>query len=102
MEVVGVRDGWDGLMHGHTRPLTRDVRGILERGGTFLGTSRLDPYVHGDGYASVRHTIEANGIEALVVIGGDGTLRSALRLPQEGLAVVGVPKTIDNDIARPT
>ena len=100
MEVVGIRNGWDGLMEGHVRPLGRDdVRGILQRGGTILGTSRRDPYVHGDGYASVRRTIEANGIDAVVVIGGDGTLRTALALHEEGLAVVGVPKTIDNDIA---
>ena len=99
VEVVGIRNGWEGLLHGDTLPLTRDsVRGIIGRGGTFLGTSRTDPYVHGDGYASVRRTIESNGIEALVVIGGDGTLRSALRLAEEGLPVVGVPKTIDNDI----
>ena len=100
VEVVGIRNGWEGLMRGDTLPLTRQsVRGIIGRGGTFLGTSRADPYVHGDGYASVRATIEANGIETLVVIGGDGTLRSALRLAGEGLHVVGVPKTIDNDIA---
>ena len=100
VEVVGIRNGWKGLMRGDTLPLTRQsVRGIIGRGGTFLGTSRADPYVHGDGYASVRATIEANGIETLVVIGGDGTLRSALRLAGEGLPVVGVPKTIDNDIA---
>jgi phosphofructokinase-like protein len=100
MEVVGVRNGWEGLIDGDTVTLDRDsVRGILQRGGTILGTSRKDPYVHGDGYASVRRTIEQNGIEALVVVGGDGTLRSALRLAEEGLPVIGVPKTIDNDIA---
>jgi 6-phosphofructokinase 1 len=100
VEVVGVLDGWEGLMDGRTRPLDRAaVRGILQRGGTILGTSRRDPYVHGDGYASVRGTMAANGIEALVVVGGDGTLRSALRLHEEGLPVVAVPKTIDNDIA---
>jgi 6-phosphofructokinase 1 len=100
MEVVGVLNGWDGLMDGHVRPLGRDdVRGILQRGGTILGTSRRDPYVHGDGYESVRRTVEANGIDAVVVIGGDGTLRTALALHDEGLNVVGVPKTIDNDIA---
>lgn len=99
VEVVGIRNGWEGLMYGDTLPLSRDsVRGIIGRGGTFLGTSRTDPYVHGDGYASVRQTVESNGIEVLVVIGGDGTLRSALRLAEEGLPVVGVPKTIDNDI----
>jgi phosphofructokinase-like protein len=100
MEVVGILNGWDGLMDGHVRPLGRDdVRGILQRGGTILGTSRRDPYVHGDGYASVRRTVEANGIDAVIVIGGDGTLRTALALHEEGLPAIGVPKTIDNDIA---
>ena len=100
MEVVGILNGWEGLMDGELRPLDRDaVRGILQRGGTILGTSRKDPYVHGEGYESVRRTIEANGIECVIVVGGDGTLRSALRLAEEGLRVVAVPKTIDNDIA---
>ena len=100
MEVVGILNGWEGLMDGETRPLDRDaVRGILQRGGTILGTSRKDPYVHGEGYESVRRTIEANGIECVIVVGGDGTLSSALRLAEEGLRVVAVPKTIDNDIA---
>ena len=98
-EVLGIRNGWEGLMNGLTVSLDRDsVRGILTRGGTILGTSRMDPYVHGDGYASCERTIMANGIDSLIVIGGDGTLRSALKLSEEGLAVVGVPKTIDNDI----
>lgn len=99
-EVVGIKNGWEGLMEGDTIPLDRDaVRGILTRGGTILGTSRMDPYVHGDGYASVAKTVEQNGLDSVVVIGGDGTLRSALKLSEEGLPVVGVPKTIDNDIA---
>jgi 6-phosphofructokinase 1 len=98
-EVVGIKNGWEGLMDGEIMPLDRDaVRGILVRGGTILGSSRMDPYVHGDGLASCAKTIEQNGIDSLVVIGGDGTLRSALQLSQEGLPVVGVPKTIDNDI----
>ena len=99
-EVVGILNGWEGLMQGRTKSLDRDdVRGILAKGGTILGTSRLDPYVHGDGYASVERTIKANDIDTVVVIGGDGTLRSALKLADEGLPVIGVPKTIDNDIA---
>jgi len=99
-EVVGILNGWEGLMEGRTVPLDRDaVRGILGRGGTILGTSRKDPYVHGDGYESVSRTVQANGLDVVVVIGGDGTLRTALRLADEGLPVVGVPKTIDNDIA---
>src|SRR5512146_237127 len=100
IEVVGIQNGWEGLMDGHVKPLGRDdVRGILQRGGTILGTSRRDPYVHGDGYASIRRTLESNGIEAVICIGGDGTLASAMKLSEEGLKVVGVPKTIDNDIA---
>jgi 6-phosphofructokinase 1 len=99
-EVVGILDGWDGLMEGRLRPLDRDaVRGILQRGGTILGTSRRDPYVHGSGADSVSETLEREGIDALVVIGGDGTLRTALRLADEGIPLIGVPKTIDNDIA---
>jgi ATP-dependent phosphofructokinase / diphosphate-dependent phosphofructokinase len=99
IEVVGIQNGWDGLMEDRVRPLGRDdVRGILQRGGTILGTSRRDPYVHGAGYASVRSTVETNALDAVVVIGGDGTLRTALALHEEGLALVGVPKTIDNDI----
>ena len=99
-EVVGILDGWDGLMEGRLRPLDRDaVRGILQRGGTILGTSRRDPFVHGDGAASVTGTLEREGIDAVVVVGGDGTLRTAQRLAADGLPLVGVPKTIDNDIA---
>jgi 6-phosphofructokinase 1 len=100
VDVVGIRNGWEGLLEGDTIRLDRDaVRGILGRGGTILGTSRMDPYVHGDGLESCRRTLTRSGIDCLIVVGGDGSLRSALRLSEEGLAVVGVPKTIDNDIA---
>ena len=99
-EVIGILNGWDGLMEGDTVPLDRDaVRGILAKGGTILGTSRRDPFVHGDGLASVAPTIKKNGLDALVVIGGDGTLMTSLKLSQEGVPIVAVPKTIDNDIA---
>ena len=100
-DVVGIMNGWQGLMEGRTRPLDRDdVRGILTRGGTILGTSRVDPYVHGDGYESVKETIKDNDIDALVVIGGDGTLKTAMQLHEDGgVPIIGVPKTIDNDIA---
>jgi ATP-dependent phosphofructokinase / diphosphate-dependent phosphofructokinase len=98
-ETIGFENGWAGLIDRRHRVLGRDdVRGIAVRGGTILGTSRLDPYVHGDGYESVRIAVERTGVERLVVIGGDGTLRTAVRLGEEGLGVVGVPKTIDNDI----
>lgn len=99
-EVIGIMNGWEGLMDDDTRPLDRDdVRGILTVGGTILGTSRRDPYVHGDGAKSVLKTIDKNGIDTLIVVGGDGTLQTALKLADEGVKVIGVPKTIDNDIA---
>lgn len=87
-------------MEDKVKPMGRDdVRGILSQGGTILGTSRMDPFVHGTGYESVARTVEREGIDTVVVIGGDGSLRTAARLQDEGLDVVGVPKTIDNDIA---
>src|SRR6188472_1898924 len=96
-EVVGILDGWDGLMEGRVRTLDRDaVRGLLQRGGTILGTSRRDPYVHGEGGASVAATAERERLDSIVVIGGDGTLRTAARLVEDGVPVVGVPKSIDN------
>lgn len=99
-DVVGIREGWRGLMEDKVHPMDRDdVRGVLATGGTILGTSRLDPFVHGDGYASVQKTVEREGIDTVVVIGGDGSLRTATRLQEEGLGVIGIPKTIDNDIA---
>lgn len=98
-EVIGILNGWEGLLEDRTVMLDRDkVRGILGRGGTILGTSRMDPYVHGDGLASCQETLSRNGIDQVIVIGGDGTLRSAMELASEGLEIVGVPKTIDNDI----
>jgi ATP-dependent phosphofructokinase / diphosphate-dependent phosphofructokinase len=97
--VLGFRNGWAGVMSGDHMALDRDsVRGILQRGGTILGTSRMDPFVHGDGVASVAPVFTQLEIDALIVIGGDGTLRTALGLADAGLPVVGIPKTIDNDI----
>lgn len=98
--VVGIRSGWDGLIKDRIAPLSRDdVRGILATGGTILGTSRTDPYLQADGYPSLAASIEKWEIETLVVIGGDGSLRSAARVAADGpVNVVGIPKTIDNDV----
>jgi 6-phosphofructokinase 1 len=86
-------------MEGRTQLLNRQaVRGITHRGGTILGTSRVDPYVHGQGLESVHASITENDVEVLVVVGGDGSLRAGARLEADGLKVIGVPKTIDNDI----
>ncbi len=98
-EIVGFRDGWRGVLEGDTVPMDlAAVRGILPRGGTVLGTSRTNPYAVEEGPDRVLATLERLGIEALVPIGGEDTLGVATKLAEGGLAVVGVPKTIDNDL----
>src|SRR5262245_11681839 len=100
-EVVAVHDGWRGLVDGHTTALTaRDVSGLLPRGGTILGTSRTNPYKVEDGVPRVLRNFAEAGLDALVAIGGEDTLGVAARLfEQEQLPVVGIPKTIDNDLS---
>jgi len=99
-ELVGFRQGWKGVLDDLTVPLDRaSVRGILHRGGTILGTSRTNPYRTEDGPARAKATLARNGIDALIPIGGEDTLGVAQRLAAEGVPVVGVPKTIDNDLA---
>jgi 6-phosphofructokinase 1 len=100
-EVIGFRYGWAGVLEDNVVPLTTEsTAGILHRGGTILGTSRTNPYKgDGDGTAAVRATLEKEGIEALIPIGGEDTLGVAGRLSADGVPVVGVPKTIDNDLA---
>jgi phosphofructokinase-like protein len=97
---LGFRHGWAGVLADEAGELTLEgTAGILPRGGTILGTSRTNPYADGvDGTAAVRQTLEARGVDALVPIGGEDTLGVALRLHEAGVAVVGVPKTIDNDL----
>ena len=97
---VGFRYGWAGVLADEKIELTLDSTiGILPRGGTILGTSRTNPFHDGaDGTAVVRAAMERNGIDALIPIGGDDTLGVAVTLHEEGVPVVGVPKTIDNDL----
>jgi 6-phosphofructokinase 1 len=98
-ELLGFRHGWAGLLKDDAVSLTREsTRGILPRGGTILGTSRTNPYKETDGAAQVKATLERRGIDALIPIGGEDTLGVAGRLHAEGVKVVGVPKTIDNDL----
>jgi phosphofructokinase-like protein len=98
-EIVGFRDGWRGVLYGDTVAMDlASVRGILPRGGTVLGTSRTNPYSVDGGADRVLATLERLGIDALVPIGGEDTLGVATRLSEHGVSVVGVPKTIDNDL----
>jgi phosphofructokinase-like protein len=100
-EVVGVRDGWRGLVDGRFMELgPREISGILPRGGTILGTTRTNPYKTDDGVQRVLSNLESAGLTALVAIGGEDTLGVAAKLHSEHrLPVVGVPKTIDNDLS---
>jgi 6-phosphofructokinase 1 len=99
-ETVGFRDGWRGVVEGVTEPLTVErMRGTLPKGGTILGSSRTNPYKIDGGVEKVRATLAAIGIDALIAIGGEDTLGVAHRLGAEGIHVVGVPKTIDNDLS---
>ncbi len=98
-EVIGFVDGYRGLIDDEWMPLdVSSCRGILPRGGTIIGTSRIQPYMFDDGVERARATMSLHDIDSLIVIGGEGTLSAASRLDSEGLRVVGVPKTIDNDI----
>ena len=99
-EFVGFRYGWAGVLSGEAVDLTdQSTRGILHRGGTILGSSRTNPYREDGGLDKVRATLEARGIDGLIPIGGEDTLGVAKRLHDDGVKVVGVPKTIDNDLA---
>ncbi|WP_163506754.1 6-phosphofructokinase [Fodinicola acaciae] len=98
-EFVGFRDGWRGPVEGISGPLgIEQVRGILPRGGTILGSSRTNPYKLDGGVDKIRQNLAELGVDALVAIGGEDTLGVAKRLTDEGIPVVGVPKTIDNDL----
>jgi ATP-dependent phosphofructokinase / diphosphate-dependent phosphofructokinase len=100
-EVVGIREGWRGLVEGLVQPLGyREISGILPRGGTILGTSRTNPYKVDGGVDRVLETFAEQRLDALVAIGGEDTLGVAARLhAEQGFPVVGVPKTIDNDLS---
>src|SRR3954454_19547582 len=98
-EVMGLRDGWKGLLEDNHFRLTRETTsGILHRGGTILGTSRVNPFKVENGLSKVLQTAKRHGVEAVIAVGGEGTLSAANRMHHEGLKVVGVPKTIDNDL----
>lgn len=99
-EVLGIRDGWQGLLGNEFMPLDlRSVSGILPRGGSILGTSRTNPFKREKGPEKILKNAKKAGINAVAAIGGDDTLGVALNMSKLGLKCVGVPKTIDNDLA---
>ena len=99
-EFVGFRDGWKGPLEGLVTPLgIQEVRGILPRGGTILGSSRTNPFQVDGGVEQIKANLAQAGVDALIAIGGEDTLGVATRLHDLGVDVVGVPKTIDNDLS---
>ncbi|QAY70886.1 6-phosphofructokinase [Xylanimonas protaetiae] len=97
--IVGFRNGWRGLAEGDVMPLGRQqIRNVLPIGGTLLGTARFHPHSADGGMDAVLTTLEAERIEALIVIGGDGTLHAASKVAEAGINIVAIPKTIDNDV----
>jgi 6-phosphofructokinase 1 len=98
-EIVGFRNGWQGPLTGESKQLgLNDVEDILTRGGTILRSSRTNPYKVDGGVDKIKSVLREQGIDALVAIGGEDTLGVAKRLTDDGVGVVGVPKTIDNDL----
>jgi len=98
-DFVGFRNGWKGPLTGDSRPLgLRDVEDILTRGGTILRSSRTNPYKVEGGVEQIKKVLADQGVDALIAIGGEDTLGVAKRLTDDGVGVVGVPKTIDNDL----
>jgi phosphofructokinase-like protein len=98
-DFIGYRDGWKGPLEGLTMPLgVPEVRGILPRGGTILGSSRTNPFKIEGGVDRIKQNLAEQGVDALIAIGGEDTLGVATKLHELGVHVVGVPKTIDNDL----
>lgn len=98
--IVGFRGGWRGVAEGNIVQLGRqDIRNVLPVGGTLLGTDRYHPHRHEGGLEAVQATLEAERIDAVICVGGDGTLHAASKVAETGVKVVGIPKTIDNDVA---
>ncbi len=100
IKVSGIRNGWQGLIQGDTVTLDlQSVSGILPKGGTILGTSRTNPYKRPEDLKRLHETVMKLELDALIAIGGEDTLGVATKLAKEGVQVVGVPKTIDNDLS---
>ncbi len=99
LEVIGIQEGFDGLIRGEMEPLrARDVGGILQRGGTFLRTARCPEFLERKGQIQALRELNESAIDALVVVGGDGSMKGARTLAKMDFPVVGIPASIDNDI----
>lgn len=100
-EFVGIKNGWKGLIENDTMPLDmKTISGILPKGGTILGTSRTNPYKKSEDLAKAKANFKAMGLDGLIAVGGEDTLGVASKLVKDGLSnIVGVPKTIDNDLS---
>lgn len=100
IQTFGFEDGWKGVLGQQAEQLTiGSTRGLLHRGGTILGTSRVDPYREEHGIQRIKDALEVHRLDGLVVIGGEGTLSASTRLfEDEGIPIIGIPKTIDNDV----
>ncbi|MDQ3955486.1 MAG: 6-phosphofructokinase [Actinomycetota bacterium] len=98
--IAGYRDGWRGVLENRSVHLNPDnTSGILHRGGTILGSSRTNPFKEEQGVERVKESLDSENIDALIAVGGEDTLGVANKLTSEGINVVGVPKTIDNDLS---
>jgi len=98
-DVIGIMDGWKGFFDDNYTVLDRvKTSGIIDRGGTILGTSRLSPLTEENGVQRVRDAVQKLGLQAVVVLGGNGTLSVASIMFSKGIPVIGIPKTIDNDV----
>jgi 6-phosphofructokinase 1 len=99
LTVIGVESGFNGLIHGDFHEMgARDVGGIMQRGGTILQTARSEEFVTQKGQREAIRQMSSEGIQGLIVIGGDGSLQGAMKLHEQGIRVIGVPASIDNDI----
>lgn len=98
-EIVGIKNGWKGLLEGDYIPLgLNSISGILHKGGTILGTSRTNPFKVENGSKQIVDNLKTEGIEYLITIGGDDTLKVSQRFHEMGVKIIGIPKTIDNDL----
>ena len=97
-EIIGIKDGWKGLIQGTIVEIPEEIENWIDKGGTILGSSRVNPYTKETGVIEIKNTIKSHRIDGIIAIGGEDTLGVAKKLYDENIKVIGVPKTIDNDL----